>query len=549
MKLLKPISLLLLSVLLLISCAQAAPEKTLVEDLPPTKTHIPTPDWSQVPSCRAHLTITTSSDWTTVRLREGIWHSLSVISASEQAEVGEVSQKEISLSQLVSRSEAGEQVELVVEAYFAELEVGDTLVFEIESGYAGSTQVVISNFDREIPSEITTLTWSGISSGSQNAQIYEVSADPFLGSAPNEYIVISQMNFWYFGPGPYGGFEDAEGNRTTPLNPLLGDYWSADPEVIEQQIEWAVEYGVDAFSIEWDSPNEDSLGYPMEKIMDEVFLVAPNIHKIRWVIFYDFNLRMFYFEDQGYDITQTPNFNQNIVQETFVNDFVHFATKYFEHPQYLTIDGRPIVYIWATHGFRGDVAPAVQVARQRVAELGYDVYIVGDEVCYGCYNSAKASLFDATSTFTFLIPGVDFAILKDVGDAARTTDIAFSWWRDQIADLKVAGREDTVNFQPGWAPQYDERGYITDNPIYVPANSKEQVIELAKVAREHAQPAGEENLKLIWVNTWNCWAETTTVEPTIDRGPKYPGGNYGFDMLDVILEVFGSETFYTSPVP
>lgn len=525
----------------MVEVSPQAPSPTETDRPPPTR------DWSEVPSYRARLKITTSSDWTTIRLAEGTWHSLAVISASDQAEVGAVSREGIDLSQPVSQAESGEEVEVVVDVYFAELEAGGDLVLEIERGFSGSTRVVVTNLESESPSEIATLVWSGISSAGKNSQFYEISADPFLGSQPNEYIVIGQMNFWYFGPGPYGGFEDADGKRVTPLNPLLGDYWSEDPAVVEQQIEWAVEYGVDAFSVEWDSPNEESLGYPMEKTMDEIFLVAPNIHKIRWLIFYDFNLRMFYFEDQGYDITQSPNFNQDIVRDTFVKDFTHFATKYFHHPQYLTIDGRPVVYIWATHCFRGDLAPAVREARQKVAELGYDVYIVGDEVCYGCFNPAKASLFDATTTFTFLIPGVDQPGLRDVGDAARTTDIAFSWWREKIANLNVVGREETVNFQPGWAPQYDERYYITDNPIYVPANSKQQVIQMAEVARDHAQPAGHEGLKLVWVNTWNNWGETTTVEPTINQGPKYPAGNYGFDMLEVIAEVFGRETFFTSP--
>ncbi len=85
--------------------------------------------------------------------------------------------------------------------------------------------------------------------------------------------------------------------------------------------------------------------------------------------------------------------------------------------------------------------------------------------------------------------------------------------------------------------------------IYVPALSRDQVVQMATVARKFAQPAGSEGLKLIWVNTWNNWAETTTLEPTADLGPKYPAGNYGFDMLEVIREVFGPETYPVSPVP
>jgi len=79
--------------------------------------------------------------------------------------------------------------------------------------------------------------------------------------------------------------------------------------------------------------------------------------------------------------------------------------------------------------------------------------------------------------------------------------------------------------------------------MFIPATSKEQVIAMAEVARKHAQPVGSQGQKLIWLNTWNCWAETTTVEPTANLGPKYPAGNYQFDMLEVVREVFGVETF------
>ena len=60
---------------------------------------------------------------------------------------------------------------------------------------------------------------------------------------------------------------------------------------------------------------------------------------------------------------------------------------------------------------------------------------------------------------------------------------------------------------------------------------------MAEVARHFPGRAG-----IVGVNTWNNWAEATTVEPTADLGPKYPAGNYQFDMLEVVSEVFGPET-------
>ena len=390
--------------------------------------------------------------------------------------------------------------------------------------------------------------FNGVNIDNGNALSSEDTQVAFPLTKSNEYIVIGQLNFWYYGPGQWGGFEDDDGNRNTPLTPLLGEtYRAGDPSVVYRQIEWAVEYGVDAFSIEWTTPRGVGCCGSMEDTLDDVFLKSPNIHKIRWAIFYDFVLRLDQTTELNIDVMRNIDFDQPDVYDTFVADFVHFAEKYFSHPQYLTIDGRPVIYIWATNSYIGNLAGAMKEARDKVSDLGFDVFIVGDEVRTDSFDRDHASLFDGSSTFTFLIPGIDGYSLKDVGEAATAVDNAFKRWRQQIAGLRVAGRNELVNFQPAWAPQFDNRYFVSENPIYVPAASKDQVIEMAKVARKHAEPAGNEGLKLIWLNTWNCWAETTTVEPTAEIGSKYPAGNYQFDMLEVVREVFGSETYDTSP--
>lgn len=361
---------------------------------------------------------------------------------------------------------------------------------------------------------------------------------------PNEYIVIAQLNLWYFGKGCYGGFEafDCSGKRTTPLTPALGEtYASSDPKVLQQQIDWAAQNGVDAFSLEWTTPREVSGS--LETNIDDAFLKAPNLSKIRWCIFYDFILRFGQTPNlKSVDYSNGVNFDDPKVYDTFVSDMVHFAKKYYSQPQYLKIDGRPVIYLWSTWSWKGKYAEAIAEARQKVKAEGYDVFLVGDVVWANQFDKKLASQFDGNSTFTFLLPGLKWN-WKNVQAASVDVDKAYKVWSSRINGVNVAGRTDAVNFEPSFTPQFDNRLFDPKNSIYVPAESRDQVVAAANVAVKYAQPVGSQKWKLVWLNTWNDWAETTTVEPTIGSGPKYPAGNYQFDMLDVVREIFGPETF------
>lgn len=506
----------------------------------PTAEPLNTEDYAS-PDMRIH--ITTTSDWTAFRLVDGAsLDDIQILSSSPRATEASFNLDKFVLIQPIGQAEAGASVELVADLYFREDNLRENLEFEIDRGHIGGTKVEIYSYACSNPTLVDTFTWEGIQPSGENIRRVTMPVARLGVASRNEYTVIAQLNFWFYGPGEYGGFEDRHGNRRTPLTPLLGEtYWASDPDVVYQQIEWAAEYGVDAFSIEWTTPRGIGCCGSMEDTLDDVFLKSSNIHKVRWTIFYDFVLRL----------AQTPGLKRHIgtfdfdepeVYDTLVSDFRHFAQKYFGHPQYLTIDGRPVIYIWATGSYVGNLEGALRDAREEVAKLGYDVFIVGDEVTADHFDPHHASLFDGNTTFTFLIGGLDFFSWTNIADAIEPVDQTFEGWRANIQDLKVIDREELVNFQPAWAPQYDDRLARQGQGIYVPADSKDQVVAMAEVARKHAEPVGSQEQKLIWLNTWNCWKETTSVEPTANLGPKYPAGNYQFDMLEVVREVFGAET-------
>ena len=105
----------------------------------------------------------------------------------------------------------------------------------------------------------------------------------------------------------------------------------------------------------------------------------------------------------------------------------------------------------------------------------------------------------------------------------------------QLRNLRVEGRSEFVQVQPGVIPQFDAR-VARQTPVALLAQNKQEVVEMFKVAREIADASGSP--KVIWITSWNEWHEGTAIEPTVTGGAKYPGGNYGYDFLEAVSEVF-----------
>lgn len=455
-----------------------------------------------------------------------------------------------------------------------------TLRFTLTKGHVGYVQIRLS--DARTRKVLAEYRHEGIASNAANSRTFVTPSAVLLGAersdtltpahtcptnqkdnasvpgiagSKNPNILVAQDNLWFHGLSDYSAFSDPD-DPTTPVNafqPLLGYYDKSRRSVSEQSIDLAVDNGIDAFSQEWIAPR----GEPgsMEADMDDAFLQARNLCRMRWAIFYDLNLRLYWAHRDDY-ANRPPDFDDPRVRRFFVDDFVHFATKYFPQPQYLRIDQRPVVEIWATWNFRGSIdhlRSAVSAARAAVKELGYDVYIVGDEQAAGPVDRDRVALWDATSSFIPpLMGGTPFAGVdngtKGLGAAIEFVDSESKNWREQIADVTTYVGNRAVTFQPGFSPQYEDilYGQAIGEPgrtTSLLAMSGEEIRDLALVAHAHADLVGASKRRIIWIGTWNGFPESTNIEPTIASSNPYPGGNYGFEITDILQEVFGSETF------
>lgn len=78
---------------------------------------------------------------------------------------------------------------------------------------------------------------------------------------------------------------------------------------------------------------------------------------------------------------QLPMFNYTT--DNVYSDIEYIATTYFHNPNYMRIDGRPVLFVYLTRLLtqEGTLEEVTTLMRQAAMDNGeYDLYIIGDEV-------------------------------------------------------------------------------------------------------------------------------------------------------------------------
>jgi glycoprotein endo-alpha-1,2-mannosidase len=150
--------------------------------------------------------------------------------------------------------------------------------------------------------------------------------------------------------------------------PASGEYSSRSAAIAADHISLAASHGIDFFSIDW-WPNRPS----QNDAIDAGFLHASNIDQIRFCIFYNsFGLGD---RQSGGGILLDA-----ATKSRFVTDMVTIARRYFGHPSYLRIDGRPVLIVYLSREMHGLLPQAMGEMRQSLSAEGYNPFVIGDEI-------------------------------------------------------------------------------------------------------------------------------------------------------------------------
>lgn len=318
--------------------------------------------------------------------------------------------------------------------------------------------------------------------------------------------------------------------------PLWGYINEADPAVMEMEINQATSHGVNVFIFDWYWYD----GRPfMETTLDNGFLKAANVDKMQ-----------FYLMWANHDVlnlwdTRLARYNENNVIWTGKVDREEFEKicrrnieKYFKHPQYYKIDGKPVFMIYdipqliAGLGGIEETAAALQWFKDETKRAGFP----GLELQITMWSiNLNHSGLDAGKTGN---PSDNF--VKKLGFTSGThyqfvhfTDVNDDYENIMSRVENEWARIDSTYTFPyyphisvGWdnSPRTQHSAVVRNN---TPENFENALRKAKAYADAHSGQA-----PLITINSWNEWTETSFLQPC---------NLYGYGYLEAIRQVFGPE--------
>ena len=348
----------------------------------------------------------------------------------------------------------------------------------------------------------------------------QVAIEPSLGLSKAAYVpepkpakTDYQVGVYYF-PGfptwakwrPVADFPERK--------PLLGWYDEARPEVADWQIKWAVEHGVSFFAVDWYWCQG---ARHLEHWLHDAYFKSRYRRHLKFCLLW---------------ANHNPPKTHTEADLLKVTDY--WLEHYFKRPEYLKVDGKPVVIMFSTYRLTADlgteaIAAAFAKMRERCRKAGLaGLYFVAcTRSSRGQLEQLKAQGYDAAS-------GYNYPDLASNGKRwhpyAANIDGYRELWRE------AAGHR-ILKPIPALSGGWDSRPWHGPSARVVHGRTPALFEKHCRDAKALLDTRGGEmapkGLKMCIVEAWNEWGEGSYIGPHRE---------YGFDYLDAIRKVFAPDS-------
>ena len=319
----------------------------------------------------------------------------------------------------------------------------------------------------------------------------EMTMNPEDSAAGSPYTVGVYYYPWY-GDNFHGGRYLREHLRP-PQPPSLGEYDDRDSGVIAQHLRWSRQANVSLWVASWWGP-----GRREDTTLRQHILPHEELGDTKIALFYETAGRI-------------PGFTD---LTNVTADVAYIASNYFEHPNYLRIDGRPVLFVYLTRVLsnRGVLAEAVTRMRGAASEAGYDLYIVGDQAFGQPSNPSALRLLDAVTNYD---------VYGSVGAKGYAGQQAVDAYFASQAGWQTLSKAAGTAFIPAATPGFNDKGVRGGHAALsrrLTAHSEPGTLFRAMLQQAVAQTDSNTGNMLL-VTSWNEWHEDTQIEPVVESPP------------------------------
>ena len=368
---------------------------------------------------------------------------------------------------------------------------------------------------------------------------YDVAAyiwPAYTGDEPRTRI------FWPEGMGEWQSVRSAEAKypgHQWPRKPLWGYVNEADPYVMEMEIEAALDHNVNVFIYDWYWYDRRPF---LENCLNDGFLKAKNNRRMKFYLMWANHDAMSLWDKRNSRDMSTVVWLGSQDRPEFDRVINRVIDKYFGLPNYYTIDGKPVFMIYdvpnLVKGLGGidETKRAIDCFREACVKAG----LPGLHLQFTMWNESFTNLSGVDGSKS--MPAKDFGSLG-FDSCSHYQFIHFTNidrnYEDVLPDVENEWRrlERTLPFPyfPHVSVGWDNNPrYINFNPG-VMKNCEPKFVEKAlRMAKAYADRHPEQP-RLITVNSWNEWTETSYLQPD---------DLYGYGYLDAVKRVFGDGQAY-----
>jgi len=315
--------------------------------------------------------------------------------------------------------------------------------------------------------------------------------------------------------------------------PVLGEYNSRDSEVINQHINWVKEAGIDFFAINWhDSHSWDDI------TLKDYYLLHKATSKMKFCLHYDSSLALNIFKkpiSYDFDDEYSPNKTKG---EKFLEDFEYLADTYFNHPQYLRINGRPMVIIYIAHAFRNN-SKYFERLKINMEKKNISLFLIADVVCWAGVKLTKRNFSYLWKKSPQEVIKLFYKMIRRLLLRKYENDISLSKYFDGLTGYNMYSVNRTSNFLenvdkvyqkfynyahlhnlcfiPTIIPGYNDRNISGLNRPILERKEGQFYKDFQTIAKKYL----DSSLKMALITTFNEWHEGTEIEPSQEYEKKY----------------------------